>query len=235
MEIKKFLLERPDSDGDRSIELEFDVTNETDEDILLIRYDAFYSNASGYLIASDMRTTQDCFLEKGDSEKLSGWGVIKERYLQGDEEPNVRVQARLFKREFFKLGSLKVSEKEGVEYFESEISSPTIGEKIKVSISRLPPDDAGDVRIECQCPIVNISDSYLESPELKIALLDRTGAEIDYSTSSNDVSPHSMTTLDPSIWGVKPKKLKGATIEISLTVFQQVALISQSSGIKSAK
>lgn len=227
------MLDRPDSDGDRSIELEFEVTNKTEEDILLIKYDAFYIGASGHLIASNVRSSQDCLLEERDSEALSGWGRINERYLVADEVPNVMVQARLFKREFFKLGSFSIQEDDGVEYFENEIKSSLIGEKIKVSILRSVPGDDGDVCIECQCMILNTSDKSLESVELKAVILDRKGSEIDYATSSDDVSPHALINLDPSFWGVKPKKLKGATIEFSLTAFEQVALVSQQSSLKS--
>lgn len=235
MEIKKFELDRPDSDGDRSIDLEFEVTNTTAEDIFLIKYDAFYTNASGHLISSNVSANENCLLEEGDSETLTGWGRINERYLVADETPTVTVQARLFKREFFKLGSLDLQEDDGVKYFEAEVKSSLIGEKIKVSISRAAPDDDGDVRVEFQCMVLNTSDTYLESLELKAAIFDRKGSEIDYATASDGVSPHALINLDPSFWSLKLKKLKGATVEFSLSVFQQVALVSQQSSLKSGE
>jgi hypothetical protein len=222
MLIKKYEIERPDSDGECSIDLEFKIKNNHDDDVMLIKYDAFHLNEKGYLITSDIRNSSQCFLEPGDAEELSGWGRTHERYLTNGSSVTVQVQSRVFKREFFKLGTFNIPESEGVTWLDANVESLIIDNNIKISMTRFEPDDDGEIRIEFMAYIKNQTYAFLEDAELKISLLDRAGAEIESTSSTNDLPPHSATGLEPSIWGVKPKKLKGASAEISITIYEQI-------------
>jgi hypothetical protein len=222
MLIKNYEIQKPDSDGDRSIELTFEVENKYDEDVMLVKHEAFHFNDKGFLIASDLRNSQECCLEKGDTEELSGWGNIHEMHLAAGESATVQVQTRFFKREFFKLSPLTLSESEGVTLFEAEVETKIIENKIKITIVRRPPDSDGNVHVGLMAQVKNQTSAYLEAAEMRVSLRDRAGAEIDNTSTSNDLPPHSATVLDPSFWGLKTKKLKGASLEISLTIYEQI-------------
>jgi hypothetical protein len=196
MLIKNYEIQKPDSDGDRSIELTFEVENKYDEDVMLVKHEAFHFNDKGFLIASDLRNSQ--------------------------ESATVQVQTRFFKREFFKLSPLTLSESEGVTLFEAEVESKIIENKIKITIVRRPPDSDGNVHVGLMAQVKNQTSAYLEAAEMRVSLRDRAGAEIDNTSTSNDLPPHSATVLDPSFWGLKTKKLKGASLEISLTIYEQI-------------
>ena len=86
-----------------------------------------------------------------------------------------------------------------------------------MSLARSAPDDDGAVQIEFMTKIINMKNVYLESPELKVSLFDRTGAEIENNSDSSDLTPYSAAILRPSCWGLKPKKLKGGSVEFSIT------------------
>jgi hypothetical protein len=133
-----------------------------------------------------------------------------------------QIQARLFKREFFKLGTFKLPESEGVTWLDASLESLAVENNIKISMTRFEPDPDGEVRIEFIAHIKNKTNFRLEDAELKVSLLDRAGAEIESSTSSNDLPPHSSANLDPTLWGIKPKKLKGASVELSITIYEQI-------------
>ena len=224
MSIKKYEIGRPDSDGECGIDLEFSVDNKYDEDVMLIKYDVFHIAKNGYVIASDLRNSNECLLEKGDVEDLQSWGTVHQRYLGSGKEVSVQVQARLFKREFFKFGPFKIPENEEVAWLEAKIKSETINNDIKISLARSAPDDDGAVQIEIMTKIINMKNVYLESPELKVSLFDRTGAEIENNSDSIDLTPYSASILRPSCWGLKPKKIKGGTVEFSITIYQQIGM-----------
>lgn len=222
MNIKKYEIDRPDSDGDCSIDLEFEVTSSHDEDIRQIKFDALHMTEDGYVIAADQRNSNECFLEKGDVEELRSWGRVHKRFMSPEKSATVRIMARLFKREFFKFGPFKVPESEGVEWISAKIDSQTLEDDVKISVARSAPDDDGEVRIDFLFKAMNKTAVYLESSEVKISMLDRAGAEIEVTSYTSDSPPHSASVFEPSFWGMKPKKIKGATLEISLTVHQEV-------------
>jgi hypothetical protein len=222
MPIKTYKIERPDSDGDCSIDLVFEIENSHDDDILLIKYDAFHMNEAGHLIATDTRNSNQCFLEKGDAEEITGWGRIHERYLASGKSVNVQVQAQLFRREFFKIGPYKIPDGEGVIWIAADIESKIIDNHIKISMTRFPPDEDGDERVEFMGLLKNKTGAYLEDVELKASLLDRSGAEFDSTSGTNNLPPHCAASVEPSLWGMKKNKLKGATVELTITIYDRI-------------
>lgn len=230
--ITKYELERPDSDGDCEIGLEFSVTNDTDEDIFLVRHDAFHFDGNGYLIEADMRNSEDCFLEPGDEVNLSGWGRINEKFLKDSEEASVKVLARLFSREFFKFGPFPTPAPGEVGYVHADVQSTVIRNNIKICVATDVPDDDGDVRIDIMCSLENLSEHFLEMPELSVRLLDRSGAEIESISDSNDTPARAISQLRPSTWGNKAKKIKGGTMEFELKVYKPVSVQMSESSIK---
>lgn len=222
MLIKKHEIERPDSDGDCSIHVEFEIENEHEEDVMLIKHEVHHLNEGGYIVASNTRNSHYCLIEKGDAEELSVWTRTHARHLAKDKSVTARIQARLFKREFFKLGAFKVPETDGVTWLDADVDSRLVEGKIKITTVRHEPDDDGEVRIELFAYVKNKTQGYLEDCEMNVSLLDRAGAQIESGLSASDLPPDSAVCLEPSLWGIKPKKLKGASMEISITLYTQI-------------
>jgi hypothetical protein len=223
MSIKDFTIAPPDSDGDCCSEFSCEIVNKSDEEVMLIKYDSFFFTGSNHLIACDIRNSRECLLEKEDSEKIDGWSQIKDSFVQKGGTTHVRLNARLFKREFYKLGPVELPEGEGITFYGSKLNSKLIGNDFNVTLLRSVPDDDGEVRLDFKCPVTNLNESYLESSELKVVIYDKKGAEIQDSSDHNDIPPHSISSLEPYFWGLKPKKIKGATFEVFLTVYKQIS------------
>jgi hypothetical protein len=222
MTITKFELEQPDEDDDCSVDLEFDVTNNCEAEVFLVKHDSLYYNKKGVLVACDYGNSEDCLLDPGDTESFSGYGSVKGKYFKDDGDVTVRVQARFFEREFFKFGPFKVPDIGEVECVEADIDSSSIENILKLAITSVPPDDDGDSSVNIRCGITNKTDTFLESPELEVTVFDRSGAEIGDSSSAQDLPAHATALLDPDIWGLSPKQLKGATIECRVKIFRHV-------------
>lgn len=204
--------------------MKFSVDNKYDDDVMLIKYDVFHVEKNGYVIASDLRNLSECLLEKGDMEDLQSWGTVHQRFLSSGKEVSVQVQVRLFKREFFKFGPFQIPENEDVAWIEAKVDSEIINNDVKISVARSAPDDDGVVKIEFMTKISNMKNVYLDSPELKVSLFDRAGAEIEKNSDSSDLTPYSAAILRPSFWGLKPKRLKGGSVDFCMTIYQQIGV-----------
>jgi hypothetical protein len=57
---------------------------------------------------------------------------------------------------------------------------------------------------------------------VKMILIDRDGAQIDFRERDESIPPRSAVVFDPSIYA-KSGRLKGATVKITVTVFEPIA------------
>ena len=221
MSITRFENEAPDEDGDISIDLEFDVKNESDKDISLIKYDVVVEQDGVGTIGGQTRNTEDCLLDSGEVFTGSTWLRINENAMcKASSEVRVKLFARLYEREFFKIGSMDVpADINGIASLTKEIDSELLDSSIIVSMIRRPDgdEDSKEDRLEFRAGLTNKSDVYIEDLELRIVLMDRTGAEDDDTYDSLDtLGPQSGTYVEPSFWGKPKSKLKGATVEVFL-------------------
>ena len=60
---------------------------------------------------------------------------------------------------------------------------------------------------------------------VKLILIDRAGAQIDYSEYEEMIPPLSSAVISPSVY-TKAGRLKGASVKITVTLFQPVATSS---------
>lgn len=201
MQIKNFKLEEVASDDDYPITLEFTISNNTDDEVSRIKYDAFFLRGASHPVASSLDNPEECFLESGDSEEVSDtWRLIEKRLLKDDKTITALVQARVFQKETIQFGPFKLPQKSGVEYYEASIDNQTLGSSIGVTLYRHEADEDGDVRIDATCVVDNHTPAYLEDVELNIEVVDADGDEMDSGGSTNDVPSFSMVEIDPTIY-----------------------------------
>lgn len=221
MALTRFENEAPDEDGDISIDLEFEIKNESDKDISLIKYDLVIEQEGIGTIGGQTRNTEDCLLDAGEKFNGSCWLRLNQHHMDRDSsEVTVKLYARVYEREFFKLGSIEVpTEANTVTTLTKEIDSNLLDSSIVVGIVRRPDgeEDSNEDRLEFKAGVTNKSEGYLEDLELRLVLMDRTGAEDDNTCDTVDtLGPHSGTFIEPSFWGKPKSKLKGATVDVFL-------------------
>jgi hypothetical protein len=228
MSITRFECEEPDEDGDISIDIEFDIKNESDKDISLIKYDLVLEQDARGAVGGQIRNTEDCLLDPGETFSGSSWLRVNRSSLdEGSSEFTVKLYARVYEREFFKLGAIDIPpESNSTARLQKKIGSELLDSSITISMMRRPEDgDEGskEDRLEFVAGIRNKSDLYLEDVELRIALIDRTGEEDEDTYDSLDVlAPRTGIYLEPSFWGKPKSKLKGASAELSLKAYRLI-------------
>lgn len=222
MLIKRYEIEAPDSDGDCCVDLTFEVINDYNSDLMLIKYDIFYLNEDGYLVSSYVRNSSLCFLGRGAAQEINGLGRIHKRYLTKDSSITAQINARLFRAETFKLGTFKSPESEGVLWLDADVDSRMVENKIKISMARLEPSNDGYVRIDAMTQIKNKTNANLEDVGLKVSIFNRAGSEIDNASYEQDLPPFSTSEHFLSLWGVKLKQLKDSNIEFSITTYEHI-------------
>jgi len=221
MTITRFDCEAPDDDGDISVDLEFEIKNESNKDVSLIKYDLVVEQDGVGPIGGQTRNTEDCLLDAGEVFSGSSWLRINENLMTtGNSEVVVKLFARVYEREFFKIGSIDVpAELNDPVSLTKEIDSELLDSRITVAMMRRSDgdEDSNEDLLEFKTSITNKTDGYIEDIELRVVLLDRTGAEDDDTYDSLDtLGPHSGTYVEPSFWGKPKSKLKGATVDIFL-------------------
>ena len=98
-----------------------------------------------------------------------------------------------------------------------------------------PVDDEGEVSVEVRVGIINVSDVHFEKVEVKVELLDKRGSEVDTGEDYQVIGAFAGSLLTASFWGMKPSRLKGCTMKISLLVHQPIAFGSATAELKKSK
>ena len=227
MAIKQFESEAPDDDGDISIDIAFEVKNESGKDVSLVKWDLLLEQ-DGAPLDGSMRNSEECLLDKGDVYDGSAWLRINQRLIDPSaQDVTVKVFAKMYEREFFKLGEIVLPEEANTPVsLAAKIDSSLLESDVVVSLIRIPDDNdenAKEHSIDLKTLITNKSDEYAEEVELKVVLFDRSGAEEDDSRDLVEVlGPHSGTMFQPSFWSKPKSKLKGSKVELSLKVYRLV-------------
>lgn len=221
-------VEEPDEDGEVSFSVEVELKNNTDLEIRKFKYDCVFTNNEGVPFASSIGNNEECFLEPSENTTFTIYDrATKGTFLKGSSTINATITGRIFTREFHKLGEISLpkshNEKSTLVY---DLQSNLLDTKASISIELSEPDEDGDISTDIKTKISNKSGYYLEGVELKGILIDAQDEQIDETSSEENIAPHSVTMLNPSIWGQKKGKLKNSKLKLSLSVFEQVNAFS---------
>lgn len=218
----KFEIEAPNSDGEYPISLEIEVKNNAGVGASLLKYDIFYFRDASKLIGSSMNNTEWVDLQHGDVETIHNtWGYIDKRLLDGKDNVTARIQARLFREETIPIGQLSVPVDLGLVHLEQSIDTCSIANNFGLTLSRFEVDEDGDVQVRLMGAMTNLMDVPLEGVELKATFFDEAGDKVDYTEAATDVRPFLMGVLDTGIWA-KPKDLEGVTASLALVIYHQI-------------
>lgn len=234
MSIIEFEIGQTDSDGERRVNLEFEIINTYGEDISYVLYDAQFFDNSGNILGTIDDDSSLRLWEKGESDSFFSSAKIVNSINHDGEECFVHLQARFFTKIFAKFGPFDVPEKIGANHYKINIQDSPVGQEIGglgnggetvVTVSRLAPDDDGCVNINILCLLKNKSTGYSARNELKISLADRNGREIESVEQQKGLLAGNFVCFKPGFWQIKQSKLKKATFEMEISIHKQVGAV----------
>ena len=217
-----------DDSYDYSIELSS--TNDTEQTIELVKTSCILLSKDGATIGGGFNNEEDVYMDPEESAKFSvyaNYGTIYKSSVDSDPASvEAQIDATFFRREFFNLGEIDVPEEDGgVSSFTDH--KDVAGGDLKIlgaTIARAPSDDA-DRSVECCVGLRSLGTDAQQKVMVKMILIDRSGAQIDYSESEEMIPPRSGAVITPSVY-TKAGRLKGASVKLTVTLFQPVAMES---------
>lgn len=223
MNVTKFLLSPPNSDGSMSTTAIVTIVNPTTEDARWIQFNAVYSDKDGFPLQCNNNATEECKIEPGEDFQISTWGAEIPSQVVGTSRDNVTltVNATLHAREFFKLGEIDVP---AVDFasakLERQVTSSTIEGPIKAMLFRQKTDEEGQTKIDCRIFVRNKSDLHLARVEVKCEVLDADEAVTDTNSDQSVLPTRSVVCIESGSNWLKKSQFKGAKMRVSLSVFR---------------
>jgi hypothetical protein len=210
-------------------EIELSTVNETEQTIELVKTSCLILSQDGATIGGDFNREEDIYMDPGETAKFnvsSGYGIFQ---LATNGEANsveAQIDTTFFRREFFNLGEVDVPSEDG-EVSKLLVNKNVAGGDLQIlgaAVSRESSDDA-DRTINACVGLRNLGADAQQKVMVKAILIDRAGAQIEYSEYEEMIPPMSSAVITPSVYS-KAGRLKGAKIKLTLTLFQPVATSS---------
>ena len=222
MEITEFKYSGPDSDGDLSWNMNATIKNDTEHVIELIKTSCLSFNADNICVGGSYDDEQDVFIDPGESGNIYvSLGYLKAPVFGDQLDKNKAiVDAILFRREFNKLGEVKVPEDHNsCTFFENSIINVGgIVDIMGATCKREKADDDGDVSVGVEVGVRNATDSYIERVKMKMVLRDQEDSQIEDSEDYYPLAPHTGRVFSMSCY-TKAGKLRNSTIRLSVAVY----------------
>jgi hypothetical protein len=214
-------------DGEYTYDIDVSAENDSDSTIELARTSCVLLAKDGATLGGSAHDEEDLYLEPGESGsfEVRTWGDVYRSQLEGEpESAKAQVDVTFFRREFLILGDFNVPSKNSDAELTHDYKDVSGGD-LKVlgaSIRRDPEDRDGDSSVEAIVGLRNVGEGVVQKAIVKMILIDRDGAQIDFRERDESIPPRSAVVFDPSIYA-KSGRLKGATVKITVTVFEPIA------------
>jgi hypothetical protein len=227
MKITNFTYSGPDSDNDMSFDCTAAIENGSDFAVEMVKSSLFILNNEGVCVGGNHDDEEDTFIDPKDSGTIdlrTGWGGFK-GYVFNEEYNKIKIlaDAILYRREFTKLGTIDTPKTDDSASFVTKKTTISgLVDILGVVISRSKPDDDGDVRVDVNCGIRNISNTHIEKASIKIVLIDQEDAQIEDSEESTPIPPHTSKILTPNFFRLKTGKLRNSSVRITASIYLPV-------------
>ncbi len=224
MKISKFTYNGPDSDGDISFDMEAEIENETEYVIELVKTSCLMTNSDGVCVGGSYENESDAYIEPRDTGSIDlGIGYMKAAPFGGQlDATKAVVDAVFFRRDFHKMGEVEIPEShEKCTFLEKVVNVGGSIDIMGATCIRHEADDDGDVTVELQVGVRNLSDAYIDRVTTKIILLDQEDSQIEDSEDYSSMPPHSGRIFTPSVY-TKKGRLRNSTIRLSVSLYLPV-------------
>ena len=209
----------PDDDGDTRYEVEYNITNRSDQTIELLLARLFVLHPSGLVVATTEDESED-MAENGESISASSstWGTSVQE-LDGDaSSAQLMLQVTACSCHFEDLGSIECPSTGSSATLKPIDQSDDALIVEAITITAEPPDD-GECRISIKALINNSSDLSFPRAVLATNLKSASGRELDDTYTQEEIPPNSQVVVEDSFWGVKENRMKSAKFQFSLKAF----------------
>jgi len=238
MKITKAEYNGPDSDDDVNFDFEATFENKTEHDIEFVKSSCLVIDKAGVVIGGTQGDENEVFIAPGETESLTFYvSYLKGQHFNGSlSDASVIADTTFFRAEFHELGEHEMpqsSEKPAI--IENGFD---IGDMLKILGTGIfidPVNDSGEVCVDVRVGIRNVSDVHFEKVEVKAKLMDKRGSEVETGEDYQMVGAFAGSLLTASFYGMKPSRLKGCTMKISLLVHQPIAFGSATAELKKSE
>ena len=223
-EITKSKINKPDSDGDVSIDIDLNLSNFSGEDIELLLTKLVVFTASG-LPLIEQEDERELLINNASTEELSlNSGYFKAAQIAGSSasETQVLLQVVPCGCRYTELPLLELTSPGNITGLSEKVELQRDVQLQGFSVVTTKPDEEGNCQLEVKGLIVNESGCLLNKVVMKIRLLDRNGREIDSTEWIEKVQPSGTICIDTSMWSIKPSRLDGARANISTKIFSSL-------------
>tara|TARA_B100000963_G_C22560754_1_gene641205 strand:- start:258 stop:974 length:717 start_codon:yes stop_codon:yes gene_type:complete len=238
MKITKAEYSGPDGDDDVNFDFELTFENSSDHDIESVKTSCLITNQDGAVVGGSYGDEQDVFIEPGETEAFDLYcSYLKGAHFGGNlAGSSVLIDATFYRAEFHKLGEHEVpSSSDKPNIVDNGLEIGDMLKIFKTGIFLDAVNDEGEVGMEVRIGVRNVSDVHFEKVEVKAELLDKRGSEVDTSQDYQVLNAFSSSFLNASFWGLKPSRLKGCSVKLSLLVHQPIAYGSQTAELSKEK
>ena len=225
MKITKFTYGKPDSDwGNIDFEMEGVLENKSDHDVEFVKTSVIMLNENDVAVGGTEDEDDRVFIaskDSGDVSLLSWQSVHKDKFKSGTgADCKALVHMTTYRREFVKVGTLEIPEKEGeMSEIKKNISIGGVAELMGMSVLRMKDSDDGDAEFEIYSSVRNTSDDFIARAQTTLKLMDQRDAQLEDTQDYRELPAKSSVTFEPSFWGLKPGKIKNGSIVVTASVF----------------
>jgi hypothetical protein len=232
VEILEVRAEGPDSENNLNITVKCKCNNDSSDDWHLLKVRTQLLNGIGEVIDEANDTYEELIVGQSQYEfEPSFWGINTSLLGTEPEQAHVVVFLTASRKFSFDLGKVSVPE---VAFSTVEIPAKGMSamQMVSCSLWKGLPDDDKDSRIEVRSMLQNLTAERLPLVKIMAVVSDKQGEELTTVEGEDELRAGELLVLNTSSYA-KDKKLKGATIALSMDMYWLTASgITQRQGME---
>jgi hypothetical protein len=230
--IRAVTTEGEDDSGELSVEVKYEIANETDEEWDLLECRVQLLDAAGQAV-DESYETKECSIGAGGREEFETgfWGVKAKVLGTNPDKAHVVVSVIASGMTQNNLGKVTIPDDS---YVVVALPPTTVGKVLQLvsgSLWKTDPNDDKEVRVEVKALVQNLTNLHLPQVRIIADVTDMAGKEIADAGCCEEVKTGGICTISGSGYG-KAKKFSGANANLAIRAYWPLAGgISQSHGV----
>jgi len=230
MKITSATYEGPDSDNNLDFRMEASIENTTESVVELIKTNVLFINSDGVCVCGTQEDEHEVFIDSNETENIDvncGWSNQASGFNEKLDKIKVILDSQLYRREFHNLGNVEIPKThENAAFFSKGVDIAGLVQILGATCTRTKPNEENEVEISFKIGIRNVSDQYFDRVKVNFTLNDEAGAEIDRTDEYNPLPPQTGRVFEPTIYSLKPGRLRNSIGKLTVHIFQPVSYYS---------
>ena len=213
-----------DDDQYVSLSIDADIENTKEETAEFARTNILIVDEDDNCIGgSNYPSDDDIFAEKNETFTLTPYETLYTNRVTDIDKCKVIVDTTTFKRNFHKLGEHDVPKENNGCSKVGKRQDLGNGRVYGLTIVKGPvPDEKGaDTELTAVVALKNISDENIQHIKCKVSLIDSKDSLVTDNENTAGLPGNASINLESSIYA-KDGKLKGSTVKVSLSIFEEL-------------